>query len=79
MIGYDEWWKVGLTTKSPVLRVKELQTGNPHVLRISGAKIVNDCLVSELFIHRKLAEFHYRGEWFKGPEETIKAIINFDE
>jgi len=79
MIGYDEWWKVGFTTKSPAYRVRELQNGNPHLLKLSGAKMVNDCLVSELFIHRKLSEFHHRGEWFHGPEEKIRSIINLDK
>ena len=78
MIGYDEWWKIGLTTKSPESRVKELQIGNPHILKLSGSKLVNDCLVSELFFHRKLSAFHYRGEWFHGPENKIKEIIGFD-
>lgn len=78
MIGYDEWWKIGLTTKSPELRVNELQNGNPNVLRLAASKLVNDCLVSEVFIHRRLSGFHHRGEWFHGPEDKIKELAGFD-
>ena len=79
MIGYDEWWKIGMTTKSPESRVKELQIGNPNILRISGSKLVHDCLVSEFFLHRKLAEFHHLGEWFRGQEEILRSMIGFDQ
>lgn len=76
MIGYDEWWKVGFTTKAPEIRMKDLQCGNPNTLRLALKKFVQDCLASELFYHRKLSAFHHKGEWFHGPEADIMEILS---
>jgi len=78
MIGHDEFWKVGRTCTSPEFRMKELQCGNPNTLRIAGIKLVNDCFIAELLYHKRLEQFHFRGEWFRGEEETIKSIIGLE-
>jgi len=79
MIGYDSFWKIGRTCKDPILRLGELQNGNPNELVLAASKIVDDCLVTELFAHRKLSDRQIRGEWFRGTEDEIKSIVGFSE
>lgn len=79
MIGYDNFWKIGRTSKNPIIRLGELQNSNPNELILAAAKMVDDCLVTELFAHRKLSDRHIKGEWFRGTETEIKSIIGFAE
>lgn len=77
MIGCDQFWKIGRTSTHPEIRMKELQNGNPHTLKLAGFKMVDDCLVMEALYHKKLNQYHFRGEWFQGNEEDMKIILGF--
>ena len=76
IIGHGDYWKCGITTRNPERRITEMQTGNPHKLKIAFSKIVKDCKLGESLAHKKLSAFHHRGEWFRGEEkEIINALI----
>jgi len=75
IIGYGEFWKVGKTQGDPQTRLKQFQTGSPHVLQIFDSWLVRDCCIAERFAHNALRQFHLRGEWFQGnPSEMARLI-----
>ncbi len=50
-------------------RLKQLQTGNPtqlSLVRTIQTKTHADAFQLEAQLHKKYANKHYRGEWFKG-------------
>lgn len=49
----------------PVSRLKQLQTGSPHALRL--ALIVKGAGGYERTVHSRLASIRLRGEWFEAP------------
>jgi hypothetical protein len=57
-------FKIGHTTGPPALRVAGLQTGNPRVIR-AVATIAGASPEVEAHLHRELAEWIRRGEWFE--------------
>lgn len=64
-------FKVGFT-KSPVARVKELQTGCPF--RLGMLLIIEADAVVERVIHRKLSEYRLTGEWFRDAAEVRECF-----
>lgn len=64
--------KIG-TAVDPWKRRKELQTGNPHDLHIIG--LVEGELELEATLHKAMARFHMRGEWFDDRDGQIKAFF----
>ncbi len=60
--------KIGIT-KDPDDRMKGLQTSNPSTLtflHLVKCKSEQHAREMEKTIHGKLAQFHIRGEWFRG-------------
>ncbi len=66
--------KIGITRKTPLERMKELQTGNPHQLRVVYARQTATCAAAEKRIHRRLASYRKEGEWFAVPTEVAIAV-----
>lgn len=64
--------KVGFTTKSPLARLKQLQTGNPQRLILLGWYPGN--VQQEREIHAQLAEFRLSGEWFRVDPAASEAL-----
>jgi hypothetical protein len=56
----------------PYGRLRELQTGNPHRLKIIA--IINGGYIYERYCHKLLAHLHVRGEWFEYTEEIDMVI-----
>lgn len=59
-------------------RLRQLQTGNPDLLRVHGSVAVGAGLAPavERTAHRKLADHHHRGEWFFiSAEHAIQTVI----
>jgi len=76
-------WKIGLTTRVPIVRAKELsKTSNPDKFYIYHKYNVDDCSVIEKLIHNKLEQYRVdpKREFFKiEPEkacEIIEEVIN---
>lgn len=59
-------------------RVSDLQTGNPHPLKVMAAiecRDKKDAYKLENLIHRKLTRYRMKGEWFRGCYINFKEIF----
>jgi hypothetical protein len=65
--------KVGFTSAAePASRVSELQTGNPHELRLED-RFAGD-MSMEGAVHATIKHRHVRGEWFQLRQDETAAI-----
>lgn len=64
--------KIGYTRKCPIVRLGQIQTSNPsEMVLIASFK----CSPStERKLHRKLKQYHVRGEWFE-PSQAVMAEV----
>lgn len=65
--------KIGFTADDPKRRLAQLQTGNPHCLRLLGA--IGGDTARERQFHSELAAWRLQGEWFE-PHATVLAAVN---
>ena len=67
--------KVGFAT-DVFQRLAEVQVGSPHRVTIAG--VIPGTRATEKAMHRRLAEFKHRGEWFQGRGLlwAIKEILD---
>lgn len=75
VIGYGEYWKVGMTKRLPEERLRDMQTGNPFNLIIIAKWLVEHINVAEKIAHAKLNKLHYRSEWYKGPPDEVIGML----
>lgn len=69
--------KIGVS-KDIESRLKSLQTGHEHQLKLIYTKPVEDASSLELKLHHKFSDKRVRGEWFKvNPKKVIKEIEEF--
>lgn len=54
--------KIGVAA-DPIVRLKELQTGNPFPLKIAAT--IPGCFSTEKELHRVFERFRLEGEWFR--------------
>lgn len=71
--------KIGMTRLDPTARLKSLDSaGVAESVRLAGAWPCRDALTMERQIHRDLAVFHYRKEFFEGWETAaLCELIQF--
>lgn len=69
--GLDGPIKIGISS-DPVFRMTQMQTGMPHTLRLLA--FYPGTRVDEQKLHKQLAKFRIRGEWFQPCEEVFAAI-----
>ncbi len=68
--------KIGWTSHNPVVRLQNLQTGNPEPLKLLGViRAVNAREIEEA-LHDRLIEHWIRAEWFHAHDDVFAA---FDE
>jgi hypothetical protein len=72
-VGCHEYVKIGIAENVP-LRIAGLQIGNPYDLVFLGAWKTFRPAEHELAIHRHLASYRVRGEWFKLPKMTMELL-----
>tara|TARA_R100001086_G_C11814309_1_gene252414 strand:+ start:42 stop:422 length:381 start_codon:yes stop_codon:yes gene_type:complete len=72
IVAEDEFVKIGRTT-NVLQRLRNLQCGNPHELRLFCA-VVGGAEV-EAYLHERLKRFRYRGEWFYGCLEVLDPFL----
>jgi hypothetical protein len=66
---------IGHSTKDPMLRAQELNTGNPHPYVVEYEMLIESPISVEQLAHRLLTEIRERREWFRcSCEEAIAAI-----
>jgi len=66
--------KIGVTTRTPHERLKELQTSSPHELEMFH--FVKTDVASELEreLHEEYRESQSSGEWFRIPDRQLKYL-----
>jgi hypothetical protein len=71
--------KIGLAI-NPGARLKELQTGNPHILKLCYVLTVEQAAYLEAKLHRYFKDHRLRGEWFElFADDIIDEIKSWDE
>jgi hypothetical protein len=70
--GKDGPIKIGHTTRTPEIRLGQLQTGNPHKLHV--LEEIHGDGATESKLHARFAEFRLDGEWFQ-PHEVLLSFI----
>lgn len=65
--------KIGRSS-SPAWRLHQLQTANPHPLRMLGYFEESDTL-SEAILHERFSDHHVRGEWFRYTQVLRDFLI----
>lgn len=76
--GVQGLYKVGISY-APVVRARQLQTGNPFKLNILYTTRANKPFEVEKKIHSALKKHHVKGEWFRYLGDIVakvKSIIN---
>lgn len=73
------YYKVGITKHTPKKRLRDLQTGNPRLLKVVAWFNVDDMRKVESFLHQVLGAYHVRNEWFNLPEYEVKNLIEYLE
>jgi hypothetical protein len=71
----DIFYKIGITQKDPLERVKELQTGNPHEIELIQMFKSKYAFKVESSLHRRYNLTHKRGEWFSMDDEEIETFL----
>lgn len=70
--------KIGIS-HNPLLRMSELQVGNPCKLTILTTiefKSRSDAEMAEKFLHRRLKNMNVRGEWFYAKHGKLMQKVN---
>lgn len=66
--------KIGKADK-PMKRIAELQTGNPHPLRLVGA--IDGGVNEEQALHQRFTRLRLHGEWFEPSAELLEYIRKY--
>ena len=70
----ETYVKIGFTEGDVTDRLAQLQTGNPHSLRIMA--VIPDALPTlEGLFHTVFMDARYNGEWFRITRELRKVIV----
>ena len=76
----DGFIKIGIANDVQ-RRIKNLQCGNPHEIRLLNSVYSNDPSTVERVLHRRLDRYNIRLEWFKLPDRITRylaSIRSFD-
>jgi hypothetical protein len=67
--------KIGQTARHPEQRLRELQTGNPHPLRLCRVYRMQAVAQVEAALHRQFAHRRLQGEWFRVSVAEVDLAI----
>ena len=72
------YFKIGLTTKSPDKRARELSgaTGVVRPFEVAYSVYIRDCAACEQLVHQNLSGFHAGKEFFEIPLEDAKRAVD---
>ncbi|MGI2907658.1 GIY-YIG nuclease family protein [Tolypothrix sp. VBCCA 56010] len=74
--GETDLYKIGLTTRQPEERLRELNgKQSPYPLTLTHYIHVGDVNEVERYLHEECKEYHHHNEWFKIPAELIPELI----
>lgn len=75
LIQDNTYYKIGETNKLPKSRLKELQTGNPRLLKLIYEYKCNDSKKLEFLLHRYFHNKHILNEWFELDKEDVEEFL----
>ena len=64
--------KVGFTSMKPERRISHIQTGCPWPIKVIG--LIEGDAADEKRIHKQLAPYKTKGEWFSPVAEVLRAV-----
>ncbi len=67
-------YKIGITSREPNKRMKELQTGNPAKLELVNQYQSKYANILEKTLHRTFLLDRELGEWFSLTQETVNGF-----
>jgi predicted transport protein len=72
------YFKIGLTTKTPEKRARELSsaTGVVKPFEVAYSVYIVDCAACEQLVHQKLTQFHAGKEFFELPLEDARLAVD---
>lgn len=71
-------YKIGMTIREPLKRVKGMSTGCPYKLHIVGWFEAIDPMKAERRVHKELHEYRTKGEWFQlETSQVIKLLEKY--
>ena len=74
--GETDLYKIGLTTRQPEERLRELNgKQSPYPLTLAHYIYVEDANETESYLHEECREYHHHNEWFKIPADLIPELI----
>lgn len=75
---YNDLCKIGYS-EDPDRRVRELQVGNPHLLRVVHRVRVDESrvVVLERKLHSELNHCRAQGEWFRIPPTRAAGLLDY--
>lgn len=69
-------YKIGLTTRTPEKRLKELNgLQSPYQLELSHYILVDDVHKVESELHKYFNSYHHHNEWYNFREKMISDVI----
>lgn len=69
-------YKIGLTTRNPYDRLKELNgKQSPHNLKLINYVFVSNVNATEKHLHKQCESWHYHHEWFRFPDSIVQQVI----
>lgn len=73
----NELYKIGLTKKDPILRTKELQTGNPNNISLLKYYETSNYIKLEKLLHKKHSSKKTlaNNEWFALSNEDVMDFL----
>ena len=69
------YYKIGITRQNVEDRVKALQTGSPHELKLVMMFLSKNAEEAEAWVHKALAQHRRRGEWFDLKEQGFCDFV----
>lgn len=73
------FYKIGKSKNHPSARVKNMKTGNPFEIELSGYATFEDPSEmdrAEKILHKKYRDFNVNGEWFKLSKSELKRVFD---
>jgi hypothetical protein len=70
----QDYYKIGVSQGNVVERLNAIRIGNPFEILPVGAYLVKDPYSIEKYLHKKLADFKMRAEWFNLPLHQAIAV-----
>ena len=67
-------YKIGLTKRDPLLRLKKLQTGNPGLLKLICQFKTEYPFRMETMLHNRYKNYKVLNEWYKLPSDVVESF-----